>query len=171
MEPNHGSRGIVIIGIGGFFLLTHKKPIGPELAEKPRHELLNKEMENVVKLAKADSAPDRLQVWTDWSNDIRLETRDLYKVAPADELSSLARMYDKTVQEGIVKQAKMLPQHMDMAEKQKLLKNAMTKLDETAAEAERLHNEAPPPAQKYLKQIAESARDGRRKLDPILKGA
>lgn len=169
-SPLPGVAALVILGFGGYFFLSKKLP-QPELAEKPRHELLNKEMANVVMLAKADSAPDRLQVWTDWANDLRNETRDLYKVAPADELSSLARMYDKAVQEGIVKQAKLLPQHMDMAEKQTLLKNADAKLAETVAEAERLHNEAPPPAQKYLKQIAESARDGRRKLDPILKGA
>ena len=165
-----GVAALVILGVGGFFYITRTKPVVPELAAKPRHELLNREMANVVKLANADSAPARLKVWTAWATDIRGETRDLYKVAPADELSSLARMYDKAVQEGIVKQAKLLPQHMDAEEKQTLLQAADAKLAETVAEAERLHNEAPPPAQKYLKQIAESSREGRRKLDPLLKG-
>ena len=109
-------------------------------------------------------------MWTEWATDIRGETRDLYKVAQADELGSLARMYDRAVTDGIVKQAKMLPQHMDIEEKQKLLKTADAKLAEAGAEAERLLAEAPPQAQKPLKQIVESSREGRKQLEPIMKG-
>jgi len=168
-SPLPGVAALVVLGIGGFFYFSKKQP-QPELAEKPRHELLNKELGNVVKLARADSAPDRLRVWTDWATDLRGETRDLYKVAPAEELSSLARMYERAVNEGIVKQATRLPEHMDAEEEQKLLQAADPKLAEGVVEAERLHGEAPPQAQKYLKQMAETSREGRRKLEPILKG-
>jgi len=169
LNPIPGVAALVVLGVGGFFYFNKKAP-QPEMAQKPRHELLTKEMGNVVRLAKADSAPDRLQVWTEWATDIRGETRDLYKVAQADELGSLARMYDRAVTDGIVKQAKMLPQHMDIEEKQKLLKTADAKLAEAGAEAERLLAEAPPQAQKPLKQIVETSREGRKQLEPIMKG-
>jgi hypothetical protein len=168
-NPIPGVAVLVVLGVGGFFYLSKKAP-QPEVAQKPRHELLSKEMANVVKLAKADSAPDRLAVWTEWATDLRGETRDLYKVAQADELGSLARMYDKAVAEGIVRQAKLLPRHMDIEEKQKLLKTADAKLAEAAAEAERLLAEAPPQAQKPLKQIVETSREGRKQLEPIMRG-
>jgi hypothetical protein len=161
---------MLLVVVGLWWMLSPRKPNTIEMAEKPRHELLNKEMAHVVKLAKADSAPGRLRVWTEWSSDLRVETKEVYQVAPAVDLSSLARMYDKAVNDGIVRQAKLLDRNMDPEERQTLLKAADAKLAEMQAEADRLQAEAPPTAQKYLKQISESSREARRQLDPLLKG-
>ena len=165
-----GTAAALLVAIAGIWYSTRTKTPVPELAEKPRHELLKKEVKHVTKLAGSDSAPQRMTVWAEWASDLKAETKDLYKVAPSDELQSLARLFERAVQNGIVKQAKLLDRHMPAAERQALFGDALARLRDAETETTQLAQNAPPAAQKALLKMAETARLGRTTLEPLVKG-
>jgi hypothetical protein len=160
----------LLVAIAGIWFFTRGKAPVPEVAEKPRHELLKKEVKHVTQLAACDSAPQRMTIWAEWASDLKAETKDLYKVAPSDELQSLARLFERAVQDGIVKQAKLLDRHMPAAERQALFRDALARLTDAETETKQLAQNAPPAAQKTLLKMSETARLARTTLEPLVKG-
>lgn len=143
----------------------------PEAAEKPRHPLLARTSKHVVALSAAVTPPARLAVFADWSADLRAEATGVYKVAPEEEMTSLARQYERAVGEGLVEQAKQLDvRPMDVGERQRLLTDAITRLTDTEAEAEKLALAAPAHARPALRRIAAAAKSGRASLARIKEG-
>ena len=161
----------LLVAVAGIWFFTRGKAPVPELAEKPRHELLKKEVKHITQLAASDSAPQRMTIWAEWASDLEAETKDLYKVAPADDLQSLARLFERAVHDGIVKQAKLLDKHMPAADRQALFRDAITRLTDAEAETKQLAQNAPPAAQKTLLKMSETARLARTTLEPLVKGA
>ena len=165
-----GLAAALLVALAGLAYFTRNKAQAPELAEKPRHELLKKEVRHVAKLATSDSAPQRMTVWAEWASDLKSETKDLYKVAPSDELSALARLFERAVQEGIVKQAKLLDKHMPAGDRRALFQDALARLTEVANDTTLWAQNAPPDAQQTLNKMAATARAAVSVLQPLEKG-
>ncbi len=169
-EHAAGIAAALLLALGGVWFFTKGKAPVPEVAEKPRHELLKKEVRHVTKLAGSDSAPQRMAIWAEWASDLKTETKDLYKVAPSDELQSLGTLFERAVQEGIVKQARLLDKHMPAGERQALFQDALARLTAAETEAAQLALNAPPDAKKTLLKMSQNARAGRTALEPLVKG-
>jgi hypothetical protein len=154
----------VVVMLGGVWFFNRPKPpaIEPELAEKPKHELLARSVKHHVELSQSRTAPERLTIFTKWSVDVTAEAKDVYKAASRDEIFNIAALYEATVAQGIVKQAKQLEDHpMTRPERLDRLQATMTLLNTTAAETTSLAAEAPPDAQAAFKRIATAANNAR----------
>ena len=169
-EQYAGIAAALMIALGGLWWFTRTKSPVPELAEKPRHELLKKEVRHLTQLANSDSAPKRMTIWAEWASDLKTETKELYKVAPNDDLQSLGRLFERAVQEGIVKQAGLLDKHMPAGERQALFQDALARLTEVETETAQLSLNAPPDAQKTLRKMSQTAKTARVALEPLVKG-
>lgn len=156
---------------GGIWVATAgKKPGTTTDTAALRHDLLHKEVDRFVALSKAASPSERLAIWTAVATDLRAETRDVYRVAPEEDIRALGRMFDKAVREGVVKQAKLLPSTLPAAERQKVLADATATLTAAESEAALLSAEAPPQAQPVLQNIVKTARTAKAELDDLAKG-
>ena len=169
-EHYAGLAAALLVALAGLAYFTRNKAQAPELAEKPRHELLKKEVRHVAKLATSDSAPQRMTVWAEWASDLKSETKDLYKVAASDELLALGRLFERAVKEGILKQAKMLDKHMPAGERQALFQDALARLTEVVNDTTLWAQNAPPDAQKTLNKMAATAQAALLALQPLEKG-
>jgi hypothetical protein len=161
----------VLVTLGGVWFLTRPKQpvIEPELAEKPKHELLARSVKHHVDLSQSRTAPERLTIFTKWSVDVTAEAKDVYKAANRDEISKIAALYEVTVAQGIVEQAKLLEDHpMNRPELLSRLQATMTLLNTTAAETTSLAAEAPPDAQAAFKRIATAANNARTTLQTLI---
>jgi len=165
-----GLAAAVLVAAGWFALSGTKPQTKPEPMAR-KHDLLNKQVQTVASLAKADTPPKRLDVWSGAADDLRAETKAIYKIAQDDEMKVLTRMLQKVIYEGLLKQAELLPD-ADPAERQRLLTRTIAQLKATETETAELSKVAPPNSQKQLIRMTEIARDGRTKLQTILdKGA
>jgi hypothetical protein len=118
-----------------------------------------------VALANARTPAERLTVLGGLADDLSAEARELARVAGPKDLEQIAGWFDKVVRDGVVRQAGRVPEHaMTPDEKRKLLGGLAARLGDTAAEAEKLIGEVPPEAQPHLRRIAETAREGQKKL-------
>lgn len=160
-----GLAAAVVLAAGVWLGVGGKSGEARVAAATPRHPLLDRQVRHTVALARANTPPDRMKVWAAVAADLRDETWAVYKVAPADEMTALARMFDKTVRHGIVPQADRLADHaIPVSEKQAVLNDVGARLADVEAEASRLATQAPPQSVEPLKKIAAAARDGRLKL-------
>ena len=159
-----GIAAAVLVMIGAWLAL---KPNGnkPAPLEAHRHPLLEKVIQRDRDLARAETPKQRLEILAVLADDLAAETRSLARVANPDELRELAGMYSKVVNDGIVPRASKIPQNsMTPDQKKALLTQMSRKLADTQAEVEKLSNEVPPESKPALKKIADSARDGQKKL-------
>jgi hypothetical protein len=166
-----GLAAAVLVAVGAFWLFSG--PRGPqqqEMVKTEKYPLLDKMVRRDAELARANSAARKLEVLGGMAEDISTETRGMARIAPGSELRQMAGWYEKTVKEGLVKQANNLPVGMSAAEKAKLLESLAAKLDADAAAAEALSHESPPDAQQALKRVAEAAREGKDSLRAAARG-
>lgn len=159
-----GLAAAILVVVGLVWYTNRPKPVQQDFVEQQRHPLLEKMVARDVALARADTPARRLEVLGGMAEDLAGETRGMSRVAPPSELKDLARWYDKVVKDGIVRQAKDLPIHMDAGEKQRLLEGLRARLEADAAEADKVAREAPQDAQPTLKRVADTAREGAREL-------
>jgi hypothetical protein len=157
----------VLVTLGGVWFLTRPKQpvIEPELAEKPKHELLARSVKHHVELSRSRTAPERLTIFAKWSADVTAEAKDVYKAANREELSKIASLYESTVNNGIVEQAKQLEERPERLDR---LRAAISLLNTTSAETTSLAAEAPPDAQAAFKRMATAADDARAILGKLL---
>jgi hypothetical protein len=164
-----GLAAAVLVAVGIYALLPKK---GPEFVAAPpqKYPLLDKMVKRDAELARASTAARKLEVLGGMADDISTETRGMARIAPGSDLRQMAGWYEKTVKEGLVKQANNLPVGMSTAEKSRLLESLAAKLDADAAAAEALSRESPPDAQPALKRVAEAAREGKDSLRAAARG-
>jgi hypothetical protein len=161
----------VMVTVGGWWVVTRPPTKTNEQAAAPKHPLLDKMVQRNKSLSRAETPGKRLEVLGDMADDLHAETRSLARVASPEELNDLARWFDKVVHTGIVRQAgQMAPHAMTAAEKAALFDQLAGKLFEAGAEAEKVSREAPPASQPALKKIADTARDGQKKLRALARG-
>ncbi|AWM39915.1 hypothetical protein GobsT_16980 [Gemmata obscuriglobus] len=159
-----GLAAAVLITVGLVWYGTRPRTVPHEFVESHEHPLLRKMVARDVALTRADGPAKRLEVLGGMAEDLAGETRGMARIAPSAELKDFARWYDKVVKDGMVRQVKELPLHMDAGEKRRLLDNLKGRLEADAAEADKLATEAPQDAQPTLKRMADTAREGAREL-------
>ena len=139
-------------------------------AQTPPHPFLDRVVQRNIAIAKSSTPADRLSALGLLVDDVHQEARDVARVAPVEDLKTLAGWYDKLVREGLVTQAEKLP-NLDPAAKATLLRDLAGKLGTASEDAERLSAEVPPTAQESIRRMAETARVGQQKLRQLAGGA
>ena len=163
-----GLAAAVAVAVGAWLLFTGNGT--PEMIAKdrtPKHPFLEKVVQHDVALAKADSPAKRLDAFGGLAGDISAEARGLARIANADELKDVARWYDRVVKDGMMKQAEILAKSdltVPPAERKSRLEALAGKLAATAGETEKAAGEVPENAKGTLQRIANTARDGEKKL-------
>jgi len=165
-----GIAAAIFIAIGSGWAIFHKRGATPEMAEKPRHELLNQEMKHLTALSQANSATQRLQVWGAWAIDLRKESQAIHKVAQPEEMATLSTMFDKAVSRGMLAQAQEIGLTVPAAERHAALTSAIQQLADAEVEASTLAQSAPTPTQKYFTRMADTAKTARQTLNQRLTG-
>jgi hypothetical protein len=163
-KPLAGLAAGVLVVLGGWWALRPGNN-GNMVQATPPHPLLAKVVQWEVALTKADTPAKRLEGLGGLADTLQLEALNLARVASGDELNDLAGWYEKVVKNGIVERAVNMPEHaLTRTEREALLSGLANKLAEAGQEVERVAREAPPQSQPALKRIADSARDGQKKL-------
>lgn len=159
-----------LVGVGIWSAIPGPRPPQAK-AEPPRHELLQKVVALNTDLAATASPKDRVAKLAGLAADLRGETRALSKTAQAEEMQSLAKMYESVVSRGIVSQAeKMTMFNTPVAVRQAAIRSAMAELSQAATEVTALVPTASQNVQPQLLRIAKTARDGEARLLQLANG-
>lgn len=163
-----GLAAAVLVATGLWFAVRPGPK--PETAQQPapRHPLLDKVVQRNVALSRARQPEQRLEILGGLADDLAADTRGLARAANREELDELAAWYKRVVTDGIVRQAENLPpNHLTPDQRKALLNGLAARLAETGAEADKAANEVPPESKPALKRIADTARDGQRRLTQL----
>jgi hypothetical protein len=144
----------------------HGKPDGPTVAALPPDPFLERVVTAKVKLDSAPDAAGRLAALDTLERTIHEEATTLSKVTPGADMEALARMYAQVVTEGMVEQARL----MSDDEKKAKLPSYKNRLVDAEQVANRMAAEAPPGADRPLKEIARAAEKGRIELARLIQG-
>lgn len=170
VRPVATAAAALLVGVGIWSAIPPAKPPLAK-AEPPRHELLQKVVTLNTELAALTEPKDRVAKLAGLAAELRTETRSLSKSAGKAELLSIANMYEKVVDGGIVQQAKrMTPFNTPVVERQAAYKAAMAELSRAAAEVTALVPTASQGVQPQLQRIAKTARDGEAQLQKLANG-
>ena len=135
---------------------------------KVRHELLNRELKHIAVLTKANTAQDRIAAWTNFAQVVQTEVKNVHLMAQGNEMVTLEKLFDKSVNEGLIQQATTL-ENLTVADRQKSLTDAVNKLKAAEDDALTLANNATPTSKPVLNRMAKTAKDGRIQLETIIK--
>lgn len=164
-----GLAAAVLIAVGGWLMVRPGNGPQSVAKESPRDPFLERIVQRDLALARARTADQRLDVLGGLAGDLSSEAQSLSKIANTDELRELSSMFHRIVNEGIVEQARKLPEHsLTQTQKKDLLNRLSQKLTEAGRQADEAARESPPHAQPALKTISDTARDGQTKLKAIL---
>ena len=170
VRPILAVAAAVVVSLGIWSVVPAKRLPVPE-PEAMRHDLLKKVVRYNTDLAVLTGPKDKIAKLSELAVDLRNETRALSLAAQKDEMVSLAGMFDKVVQEGIVTQAGLWnPLTTTPGERQAVLNAAASELIQTANEANTLATSASMQVQPQLLRIAKTARDGHTRLTKIANG-
>lgn len=117
--------------------------------------LLAAVLQRHAELATAQSSTQRIRTLTNLSEDLDRETRNLARVARAEDLEALVILYENVVKKGIVTQA----DEVSPDDRSKLLAEIADRLFRTSQSAEQMAHDVPPAAADPLRRIARIARD------------
>jgi hypothetical protein len=158
----------ILVALGAWALFPRNGP-KPEIAAIPDDPFLNKIVERDVALAKATTPEERLKILSGMAVDLSAQARSLARVASPEELRDLAKWYGKVVNDGIVKQAENLPTRIQAPAEEQARNAALTALTSqlgiTAAETDKLLGSVPPESKPALQKIADTARDGQKRIE------
>jgi hypothetical protein len=142
------------------------KPDGPIVAALPPDPFLERVVTAKVRLDSAPDAAGRLAALDVLERTIHEEATTLSKVTPGADMDALARMYEQVVTGGMVEQARL----MSDDEKKAKLPSYKNRLVDAEQVANRMAAEAPPGADRPLKEIARAAEKGRIELARMIQG-
>jgi hypothetical protein len=143
-----------------------QKPEEQPVAALPPDPFLEKVVAAKVKLDAAPDAAGRLAVLDSMQQAIHDEATTLSKVTPGPEMDALARMYEHVVADSMVEQARL----MTADERKTMLPEYQDRLAKAEQRANALSADAPPGADRPLKDIARAAEKGRTELARIIQG-
>jgi hypothetical protein len=126
--------------------------------------LLASLVERDVRLAKAASPRERIEILMDMAQELQDTTRELAQTPTGDQLNGLAKLYEQVVHEGILRQALALP----AGERRPVLHPIADRLSRTARSFERLAPRVPAESGKPLQAISAAAQEGNRRLSGLL---
>lgn len=158
-----GIAAVVVVVLAFSGVLRRDRP-GPVVASSSADPLLAKVMERNLTLATADSATKKVQTLSDLADDLDSQTRQLALIAHADDLQSLAKLYDEVLKAGIIKQAETIR----LEDRQKVLEPIADRLFKASQQEQQLAQEMPDKAGP-LKQMAQAADEANKKLRILIK--
>ena len=166
-----GIAAAVAVSLTAWGLWPKPAEVAKEPPEKTRSALLAKAVRHTNTLAGTARTPDaRMGVYAEWTADVTTEAKDVYKVAAADEMNSLAAQYEQLAG-GVAAQATLIDDKMlPPDERSDALRGAIGRLTAAQTDAARLAPDAPPNARPALDRIARSANDARMVLARIADG-
>jgi hypothetical protein len=177
--PSGGLAAAAVLVAAGVFLgnmLTQRSREGeltkaaPPAADKPSsnnglgNTFAGRILDIDLNLAAADTQRRRVETLARLAQTLHGESRSLAAVAGPDEMQSLAKLYGKVVNEGIVARARKLPP----AERRQALHPIADQLALADREAEALAKKTRPEAAAPLLQIAAVARAGDQQLRALI---
>jgi hypothetical protein len=135
-------------------------PAPPTPAKSAPDPLLACLVRRDVRLARAETARERLEILADLADDLRGETQPLAQAAAREELAELATLYEQVVRDGIVRQA----QGLAAADRRLLLAAIANRLTGAERAVGRLVQKVPPEYARPLRVIVAAAREGSLRL-------
>ena len=120
----------------------------------PTDQLLARVLDKNMQLAIESSPAKRLQTLEKIADDLDSETRTLALLARTEDLNELARMYDKVIRDGLLRQAG----NMSVEEKARDLPTMADRFFASSQRAEEAAKGVPPAVAGPLKSIANTAR-------------
>ncbi len=160
-----GGLAAALLVACGWWLFSGNGNASVAESPAPRDPFLEKIVKRDVALAQADTPAKKLRALGGLAEDISSEARGLARIATPDELKDVARWFDRVVTDGLVRQAEKLPAHaMLPAERVSEFDALASQLATAADEVDRLSVEVPAESKPALQRIADTARDGQRKL-------
>jgi hypothetical protein len=162
------AAAMVLLALLGWWLLPNRGEDSTPPATPVRSAsdtLLATVLRRDLRLARAGTVQERLEILLDLADDLHGETRTLAQAAAGEELKTLARLYEQVISDGIVKQAQALP----LAERPRILDPIARRLSQMARQAERLVPETAAEHVKPVREIAASAHEGNRLLYALLR--
>lgn len=131
---------------------------------EPDKTLAGKLLELDMKLAQADSPRERVQTLAKLAHNLEGESRSLAQVAGPKDLHTLAKLYSRVVEEGLVQRARKLPAQ----ERRQVLDPILGQLMVAKKEAEQMAQKAPAESAVSFQVIAAAARNGDLQLRKLM---
>lgn len=159
------AAALILVAVGLWIARFSHTPV--EVVRPPAEDpLLASLLQRNLRLAAANSPRQRLEALADLADDLNSESQTLMQAASPTDLATLAQLYRKVVQEGIVAQAKALPP----AERATALGPIADRLTRVWNDADELADRLPAGTSRSLRVIAAAARDGDKQLRGLLRG-
>jgi hypothetical protein len=163
-----GIAAAVLVVLGGVWLFTGRKPDQRPVASTPNDPFLEKLTQRFVALSRPETPLRRLELCSELADDISTQERTLARIVEPDGLMALAVLFEKVVNDGMVKQAERMSvtglSLNERAERKKQLAALAAKLGDMATQAEKMKGEVSPDAKPALEKIEDSARRGEKSL-------
>jgi hypothetical protein len=158
------AASLLLVALVGWGLRTPRPK--PELVQQtvPADPFLASVVERQIQLSRTTNPSERVEALTGLANDLSNQVQQLARVAPGEDLAMLARLYERVVRVGLVKQAVQVP----MVQRQQLLKPVADELVRCATRLEELAAEVPVGAEEPLREIVLTAREGNRLIQQLL---
>jgi hypothetical protein len=153
----------ILVGAISWSIYGGKSKENPVVAAGP-DPMLKEVVAAKVKLDTAPNAAARVDVLAKLADTIHEEARTLSKVTPGNEMTSLAKMYDQVIRDGLVPQARALSGE----ERRAKLPAYAERFAKAEQEANLRAADAPVGSQQPLYDIAETARTARFELTKLI---
>ena len=160
----------LLLAVGGWLLFVRSP--NPQQAAvvvrkaPPRPDpLLTQFSEDHLRLTQARTLGERLEALGRFLDHLHDYTRDLTITADAATMKSLAKLYDRLVSDGMVHGARTLKP----VERDRVLSPLTERLARVEEDAERWAGEAAPGSAVMMRQIADVARVGNRRLHALMR--
>jgi hypothetical protein len=153
---------IALLGVFGLHYLNWP-PQDPPPAPAPlppANPLLAGLVQHDLRLATAATPRERIVILADLADEMLDPARALAVETAGGQLDALARLYERVIREGILKQARSLP----VAERCEILAPITQQLARTASRMDRLLQKTSGTQSRPLESIAGTARDANRQL-------
>lgn len=130
----------------------------------PADTFLASVVERQIQLSRSTNPSERIEALTGLANELSNQAQQLARVASGEDLGMLAKLYERVVRSGLIKQASQVP----LLQREQLLKPIADELARCATRLEQLATEVPLGAEEPLRDIVSTAREGDRRLRQIL---
>jgi hypothetical protein len=153
-----------LIALGWLGLQSWLDSTAPPSSEPVADVLLANLVARDLRLARAGTPRERLEVLADVAEDLHGETSALAHAAAVEDLTALAKLYEGVVRQGILKQAQALPP----TDCRRTLNTLSLRMAQAASHVEQLARELPGRLAEPLHAIAATAREAHRRLRALL---
>jgi hypothetical protein len=155
------AAAVVLFAVGLSLWPRHPAPAPEPVARRTPTDTVKwmRELRD-QRVAKARTPRDKVEVLAEFADVLLRDARDPDALPTAERLEQVARVYEETIRDELVKQARAIPPDA----RRLLLPRLADELGRTESEFQRLAAVAPEESAGHLRRIAAAAREGDRKL-------